>query len=281
MAVERSLVNGYKTRYVRIEGPVGPLKLLVAEPDNAPGPVPGILWIHGGGYMTGMPEMLHISRPVQILQAGLGVVVCPQYRLAWRAPYPAAVEDCYAGLLWMKERADELGINSDQLFVGGESAGGGLTAAVCLMARDRGQVNIAYQMPLYPMLDCFDTESSRDNHGHVWDTARNHWGWRHYLGKLQDSADIPAYASAAREVDYSGLPPTYTFVSTGEPFYAETLEYVENLQGAGIEAHCDVYEGDTHAFDMLMPWQDTSKEAARQFMLHYLDALEKYHAPQV
>ena len=180
-------VKGYKTRYVTIERPGGRLRLLVAEPVDKPGPVPGILWIHGGGYMLGMPEMLYMSRPVQILQAGLGVVVCPAYRLAWQAPYPAAIEDCYTALVWLKEHACELGVRDDQLFVGGESAGGGLTAALCMMARDRGQVNVAYQMPLYPMLD---------------------------------------------------------------------------------------------AFDMLMPQKQISKEAARQFMLHYLHALENHNALQ-
>ena len=271
---------GYTTRYVTIEGPGGPLKLLVAEPRRRPGPVPGILWLHGGGYMLGMPEMLHMSRPAQILKEGLGVVVCPKYRLAWQAPYPAAIEDCYAALTWLKEHASELGVRNDQLFVGGESAGGGLTAAVCLLARDRRQVNIAYQMPLYPMLDCFDTETSRNNHGHVWNTTRNHWGWRRYLDELAESTDIPAYASPARATDFSGLPPAYTFVSKGEPFFAETIEYVKNLQRAGVSAHCDIFGGDTHAFDMLLPWQETSRQAARQFMLRYLDALETRYAPQ-
>lgn len=273
-------MNGYKTRYTTIDGPGGRLRLLVAEPNDRPGPVPGILWLHGGGYMLGMPEMLHMSRPVQILREGLGIVVCPAYRLAWQAPYPAAVEDCYAALVWLKEHARELGARDDQLFVGGESAGGGLTAALCMMARDRGQVNVAYQMPLYPMLDAFDTETSRDNHGRVWNTKRNHWGWHHYLGSLAGKADVPPYASPARQIDYAGLPPAYTFVGTGEPFYAETLEYVNNLNEAGVSAQCDVYESDVHAFDMLMPGKETSKDAARQFMLHYLHALENYRAPQ-
>ena len=270
----------YTTRYETIKSTGGPLRLLVAEPVDKPGPVPGILWLHGGGYMLGMPEMLHISRPARILKEGLGVVVCPAYRLAWQAPYPAAVDDCYTALIWLKEHAEELGVSSDQLFVGGESAGGGLTVATCLMARDRGQVSVAYQMPLYPMLDCFDTETSHDNHGRIWNTTRNHWGWRHYLDYLVDAADIPPYASPARATNYFGLPPAYTFVSTGEPFYAETLEYVDNLRQAGVPAHCDIYEGNVHAFDMLMPWQKTSRQAARQFMLHYLDALESCRAPQ-
>jgi acetyl esterase/lipase len=197
------------------------------------------------------------------------VVVCPDYRLAGQAPYPAALEDCYEALVWMYENADGLGIDKTRIVVGGESAGGGLTAAVCLYARDKGEIPIALQLPLYPMLDCEDTESSADNHGRVWNTKRNHWGWKHYLGALYGTDDVPAYASPARETDYSNLPPCYTFVSEGEPFYVETLAYVKNLQDAGVEAKVDIYPGKTHAFDMLLPWQERSKQAKRRLCEEY------------
>ena len=276
------MVYGYQTKKAAAPGPDGQVKLLVAEPTDKVGPLPGVLWIHGGGYVLGMASMVHMSRAADIARAGLGVVVSPEYRLACKAPYPAAVEDCYAALLWLKEHAVEFGVRDDQLFVGGESAGGGLAAAVCMMARDRGEVNVAFQMPLYPMLDCFDTETSRDNHGRVWNTRRNHWGWRMYLGPLAGRAasGVPPYASPARQSDYAGLPPAYTFVSTGEPFYAETLAYVESLRAAGVDAACDVYPGDVHAFDMLMPRRAQAKQAARAFMLQYLDAIESRRAPQ-
>ena len=101
------------------------------------------------------------------------VVVSPGYRLALAAPYPAALDDCYAALLYMKSHAAGLGVRVDQLMVGGESAGGGLCAALCIKARDTGAVNVAFQMPLYPMLDDRDTETSRDNHGKMWNTRRN------------------------------------------------------------------------------------------------------------
>ena len=274
------MAKGHKTERIWIDGPDGPLELLVLKPDPTIGPVPGVLWIHGGGYVLGMPEMAFFSRAIDIVKSGLGVVVSPNYRLADETPYPAALDDCYAALLYLKDHAEELGARDDQLFVGGESAGGGLTAAVCMVARDRGDVNIAFQMPLYPMLDCYDTETSRDNHGHAWDTRRNHWGWRKYLGELAYTPNIPPYASPARQTDYAGLPPAYTFVSDGEPFYAETLAYVANLRAAGVEADCDVYPGNTHAFDMLEPWLPESHQAARAFMEHYLDALFKHYAPQ-
>ena len=194
--------------------------------------------------------------------------------------YPVAAEDCYAALLYMKDHAAELGIRDDQLFVGGESAGGGLAVAVCMMALDRGEVDVAYQMPLYPMLDCEDTETSRDNRGKVWNTRRNHRGWAVYLGELHGSPDVPAYASPARQVDYAGLPPAYTFVCEGEPFYAETLAYVADLRAAGVDAACDVYPGDVHAFDMPMPWKASSRAAARAFMERYRHAAQNCFAEQ-
>ncbi len=225
--------------------------------------VPGILWIHGGGYAMGMAGMVHMSCGKLLAGRYGGVVLSPAYRLSWKAPYPAALEDCYAALQYMWEQAETLGIDRTRIIVGGESAGGGLAAAVCLLARDRGQIPVAMQIPLYPMLDCRDTDSSRDNHGRVWNTKRNHWGWRKYLGKQSGPGEVSKYASPALETDYRRLPPCYTFVSEGEPFYCETLDYVTHLQAAGVPAELDVWPGNIHAFDMLCPWLKRS-HAAKQ-----------------
>ena len=215
-------------------------------------PVTGVLWIHGGGYITGMASMAGMLGMAPRLVKDHGcVVVSPEYRLGKKGRYPNALNDCYAALKFMVTRADELGIRKDQIFVGGESAGGGLCAALCMLARDRGEVNIAFQMPLYPMIDDRDTDSSRDNHNLVWNTRLNHYGWKTYLGDIYGTDEVPAYAAAARQSDYSNLPPAYTFVCTGEPFYCETLAFVENLRAAGVEVGLDVYEGLYHAFDML------------------------------
>ena len=261
--------KGLTSRSIRIETAAGKMKARILQPKKSGSPVPGILWIHGGGYMLGGDYMVNISCGKMLAERYGAVVVCPDYRLAGKAPYPAALEDCYEALAWMYENADGLGIDKTRIVVGGESAGGGLTAAVCLYARDKGEIPVALQLPLYPMLDCEDTESSADNHGRVWNTKRNHWGWKHYLGELYGTDDVPAYASPARETDYSNLPPCYTFVSEGEPFYVETLAYVKNLQDAGVEAKVDIYPGKTHAFDMLLPWQERSKQAKRRLCEEY------------
>ena len=237
----------------------------------------GILWIHGGGYIAGMKEMVHMSQAVDLVKRFGAVVVSPGYRLAIQRPFPAAAEDCYSALVYLKDHARELGIRQDQIMVGGESAGGGLCAAVCLMARDRKSVNVAFQMPLYPMLDDRDTESSRNNHGKVWNTWKNHLAWNLYLRGIP-KAQVSSYAAPARAKDFSGLPPAYTFVGDGEPFYVETLRYIENLKHAGISADVDVYHTDMHAFDMMRPELEISKVAAKKFNQAFAYAKEHYFA---
>ena len=252
---------------------------LVLSPEKLSAPATGVLWIHGGGYISGMKEMVYISRAVELVKSFGAVVVSPGYRLAPFSPYPAAIDDCYAALLYMKEHAAALGMRQDQLMVGGESAGGGLCAAVCIKARDSGEVNVAFQMPLYPMLDDRDTETSRDNHGRVWNTWKNHFGWRCYL-RGTGRETLPPYAAPARVENMEGLPPAYTFVSTGEPFYAETLEYIRRLRECGIPANVDVYETDMHAFDMMRPKDALSIEAAHRFNESFAYAQANYFASQ-
>ena len=262
-----------KSETRRIDTGAGRMKLIVLRPEHTDKPVPGILWIHGGGYMLGMAEMVYVSCGKMLAERYGAVVVSPEYRLAGKAPYPAAFEDCYAALRYLWEHAEELGVDRERIVLGGESAGGGLAAAVCLYARDLGEVKVALQLPLYPMLDCEDTDSSRDNHGKVWNTKRNHWGWKHYLGELYGTNSVPYTASAARAEDYAGLPPCYTFVADGEPFYCETLNYIENLKQAGVDASVDVYHGNVHAFDLVRPRWMISREARQKLCEMYAKLL--------
>ena len=258
------------------------IKLLIIRPIKNAKPkleTPGVLWIHGGGYVMGMAGMVFMSRAIDLVKKYGAVVVTPDYRLAHEAPYPAALEDCYAALKYLKENTDKLGVNSSQIMVGGESAGGGLTAALCMYARDKGEINIAYQMPLYPMIDNCDTETSRDSHALVWNTRKNHKAWKAYLGELWGK-DVPAYAAAARGTDYSNLPPAYTFVGDLEPFYSETLTFIENLKKAGVEAKVDIYPNCFHAFDLFLPFIEVSKKAVAEFEKQYLYATKNYFAKQ-
>ena len=164
-----------------------------------------------------------------------------------------------SALLYLKAHAAAFGVRSDQLMVGGESAGGGLCAAVCIRARDEGKVSVAFQMPLYPMLDDRDTESSRDNRGRVWNTRRNHFAWRLYL-RGTDRAQLSPYAAPARLTDFSHLPPAYSVV--------------------GVPAELDVYHSDMHAFDMMRPDDVLSIQAAEAFNTRFADAQARFFAPQ-
>ena len=274
LAAPPCLGGSLKASNFRIETPGGKMWVMVLRPREAGGPLPGILWLHGGGYMAWGPYIAPMTCGPMLAEKYGAVLVYPDYRLSWQAPYPAALEDSYSALQWMYDNADTLGIDRKRIVVAGESAGGGLTASLCIYARDKGEIPIALQLPLYPMLDSEDTASSAHNHGRFWDTRRNHWGWKLYLRELYGSDSVSKYASAARETDYSGLPPCYTFVQDGEPFFEETLTYVRNLREAGVEASVDVYHGDAHAFDMLQPGSEQSREARRRLCEKYVELLK-------
>ncbi len=140
-------------------------------------------------------------------------------------------------------------------------------------------MNVAFQMPLYPMIDNEDTESSKDNRAPVWNTRKNHSAWKLYLRGLEGKK-VPAYAAPARQTDYTGLPPAYTFAGDIEPFYCETLTYIENLQKAGVEAKVDVYPNCFHAFDMMVPFSEASEKAIAEFEKQFCYAVKHYFAPQ-
>ena len=263
--------------------PVGEhtVRLLILRPlDRREEPVPGVLWIHGGGYQSGSAKDVFATRALSLVVKFGAVLVAPNYRLSKKYPYPAALHDCYASLLYLKTHAAELGVRSDQIMVGGESAGGGMAAALCLLSRDRGTVNVAFQMPLYPMLDDRDTPSSRDNHAPNWNTKRNRKAWKRYLRSAYGTDIVSCYAAPARCTDLSGLPPCDTFVGDIEPFYCETVDYVRRLQEAGVEAAVDVYPDWFHAYDLFFPAKKVVRDAIARFEEHYEYAAAHYFAPQ-
>lgn len=271
-----------KTRYEqvfinRVDG--SKLRLCVYSPATPKQNVPGILWIHGGGYAIGAPEQdaLFINR---FIAASGAVVVAPDYTLSVDAPYPAALDDCYAALLWLRDNGAKYGMRTDQIFVGGDSAGGGLTAAISLLARDKGEVSIAFQMPLYPMIDDRPTPSNTDNDAPVWNTKSNEAGWSLYLGELYRTENVSAYAAPARCGDFRGLPPTCSYVGSVEPFYDETVAYIDNLNAAQIETHFKIFDGCFHAFDQVCYPTKVAKQARAFLMESFAYAVEHYFANQ-
>ncbi len=122
------------------------------RPAGVDGPVPTLLWLHGGGHLGGRPEQDDAQNITFVEQLGIGVAAL-RYRLGADAPHPASTDDAYAGLVALRDRADELGVDTARLAIGGSSAGGGLAAALALLAHDRGEVPVAFQLLTYPMLD--------------------------------------------------------------------------------------------------------------------------------
>ena len=240
----------------------------------------GLLWLHGGGYAIGAPEM-DVGYIEKLIAAANCIVVSPDYTLSTEKPYPAALEDCYEALVWLKENTLNLGVRNDQIFVGGVSAGGGLTIAVTLMARDKGEVNIAFQMPLYPMIDDrMNTMSAINNNAPIWNSKSNRLGWKMYLRELFGKDYVPKYAAPARELDCSNLPPAYTFVGDIEPFYNETIAYFDSLKNAGISAKADVYAGCCHAFEIMCPKASISKQAVNRVLEEFKYAAGNYFLEQ-
>ena len=227
------------------------IRTRIYRPSNVSGPLPCLVYFHGGGYIMGVPE--GSAELIKLfIQTRPCVVVAPDYRKAHQMPFPGGFQDCYDALIWARDNADALGC-SEKIMIGGHSAGGGLTAAVALKARDTSDVAVAFQMPFYPMIDDTQpTDPQRDIDPPVWDTALNAIGWGAYLRDVRARGEAPsAYAAPARAVSLAGLPPTITYVGDKDPFYWETKAYVEGLRTAGIDVVHTVYAGCYHAFEYI------------------------------
>jgi triacylglycerol lipase len=227
-----------------------PVPVRVHRPAGIDGARPAIFTIHGGGYVIGsyvMDDFLHDAWGPQLGTIGVSV----EYRLAPETPYPGPLEDCYTALRWTHEHADELGIDPTRIGVNGISAGGGLAAALALLARDRGEFPFAFQLLDCPMLDDRQATPSLAAEGlYVWDAASNEFGWRSYLGDLYGADDVPPYAAAARATDLTGLPPTCVVVGSIDGFRDEDVDYARRLNQAGVPCELHVIAGLPHAYQL-------------------------------
>ncbi|MCP8970123.1 alpha/beta hydrolase [Ectobacillus ponti] len=251
-----------------IAGPDGnPLQVRLYRPKAVTEALPALLWIHGGGYVLGDVDG-DDELCIRFVKEANCVVASVNYRLAPEHPYPAPIEDCYAALKWIADEAASLNIDSDRIGVAGASAGGGLTAALTLLARDRNYPSLCFQMPLYPMIDDRNNAPSTDEvrEGFVWNKKTNEAGWRMYLGELYGTDEIPAYAAPARAEDYSNLPYTYTCVGQLDPFRDETLTYVTKLAQAGVDVEFHLYPGTYHGFEGINPDADISVRTKNEYI---------------
>lgn len=241
--VERTVhdVPGTDGVWVRVHRPVG-----------VAGPLPAIYWMHGGGLVLGdaTGDDARFDRWCPMF----GVVgASVQYRLAPETAFPGPLDDCYAGLALLHEHAEELGIDAGRIGIGGNSAGGGLAAALALLARDRGDLPVAYQLLIYPMIDDRQITPSSQWPDPIWPPDANRYGWTSYLGDAKGGADVPAYAAPARATELAGLPPTLISVGAIDGFSDEDIDYAVRLRHAGVPVDLHVYAGGPHGFDSLAP----------------------------
>ncbi len=211
---------------------------------------PCIYFIHGGGMIAGSRMLRADALAELVLDLGV-VVVSVEYRLAPEHPFPAGVDDCYAGLLWIEEHAAQYGIDLEYLIVHGVSAGGGLAAATALLARDRSGPRITHQILQGPMLDDRNTSASSFelDTDSPWNRTSNITGWAALLGSEAGGPDTSPYAAPARATNLSGLPHTYIDVGQVEVFRDEAIDFAARLSRCGVPVELHVWPGAWHGFD--------------------------------
>jgi len=218
-----------------------------------------LLWIHGGGYIL-LEAYLDDAICRRIVDE-LGItVVSAEYRRAPKHPFPAALDDCHESWRWLQEHAEELGVDPRHALIAGESAGGGLAAALAQRLHDEGGVQPLAQLLFCPMLD--DRTALRDDLSrerfYVWDNANNWSGWACYLDDEPGLADVPAYSVPSRRESLLGLPPAWIGVGTADLFLDENEAYASRLGEDGVDAELFVAEGGMHSFYTVLPEADIS-----------------------
>lgn len=248
-------VTGVEVTDHAVPGPAGApgVTVRVYRPSGSTAPVPGVLSIHGGGFIVGSIDMDHpfASRVVRELGAAVASV---EYRLAPEHPFPAGLEDCYAALAWLHRQSGELGIDPGNIAIYGQSAGGGLAAGLALLARDRGGPPISFQFLGIPELDDrLDTPSMRafvDTP--LWNRPSAVRSWQSYLGAAHDG-DVPLYAAPARATaaDLAGLPPAYVCTMEYDPLRDEGIHYALRLLEAGVPVELHSFPGTFHGCGLI------------------------------
>jgi acetyl esterase/lipase len=252
------------------------VRLVVTAPRAAGRDRPGILHVHGGGFVMGSAEMTAETDAAYARQLG-AAVVSVDYRLAPETPHPGPVEDCYAGLAWLNAEAAALGVDAGRIVVTGESAGGGLAAALVLLARERGEIGVAFQHLVFPMLDdrtVTHADPSPFLGQFVWTRESNRFGWASLLGGEPGGADVSPFAAPARASDLAGLPPTFMICGALDLFLEEDLDYARRLIRAGVPTELHVYPGAPHGF-MFVPDAEVSRTFARDSMAALARAVAK------
>ena len=249
------------------------IRLRVYKPKSVSAPTPVLIWFHGGGYVMGNPEMDDRSCADYVRALGI-VVVSVDYRCAPKHPFPAGLDDSYSALKWVVSHAQQLGVDAKRIAIGGNSAGGGLAAALAQLAHDRQEVKPVFQLLVYPMLDDRTVLRAEidDSQNITWNQKSNRFGWESYLGKECGAEDVPAYSVPARRANLSGLPPTWIGVGSLDIFHDEDSAYAQRLKECGIDCEIEVIPGAFHGFDVF----DPQLALVQNFRKAQIAALKKY-----
>jgi len=236
-------------------------------------PTPGVVMIHGGGFVIGSVESEHAGAALMAIDTG-AAVVSVEYRLAPEHPYPAGLHDCYAALAYLHAEADALGVDPARVALAGASAGGGLAAATALLARDRGGPAVCFQLLQIPELDDRLETGSMVTFvdSPLWNRPLAVQSWQAYLGPLYGAADVPHHAAPARAADLSGLPPAYISTAENDPLRDEGIAYAQRLLQAGVSVELHQFPGTFHG-SALVTTAAVSKRAQRESALALRQAL--------
>lgn len=262
--------SGVEVENRNIPGPQGApeVPVRIYTPEGLQGPVPGLLHIHGGGFVIGSLDSELGSCLALCRNLGI-VVVSVDYRLAPETPYPGGLEDCYSALNWLHDNAAKLHIDPTRVGVFGQSAGGGLSAATTLLSRDRGGPAICFQYLGIPELDDrLDTPSMQQFvDTPMWHRANAELSWDFYLGEQfqRGADDVPHHAAPARAEDLSGLPPAYVSTMEFDPLRDEGVQYALKLMQAGVATELHSFPGTFHGSSMFAHTQVSQREAAEMF----------------
>jgi len=242
-----------------LPGPAGEIPVRIYAPSDVRG-LPALVYFHGGGFVIGDLET-HDGTCRSLANAIGCAVVSVDYRLAPEHKFPAGPEDCYAATRWVAEKGAELGIDTSRIAVGGDSAGGNLTAVVALMARDRGGPSLRHQLLIYPVANHdFSTASYQQNRqGYLLSREMMRWFWNHYLARPEDG--VNPYASPLRAASLAGLPPAHVITAEYDPLRDEGEALAARLRHAGVPTTQVRYDGMFHGFFSMAAMLDTAKRA--------------------
>ncbi|AJW38350.1 esterase [Rhodococcus sp. B7740] len=269
-------MDGVSLRELAVPGLDGAPDVVVRffTPEHADGPLPVLVWIHGGGFAIGTaassdPYCVDVVRELGFAVANV------EYRLAPETPFPGPLDDCYAALAYIHSHVDELGVDPDRIAVGGQSAGGGLAAGTVLRARDEGVVPVAFQLLEIPELDdrLHTVSMTEFVDTPMWHRPNAILSWQYYLGESYSGPDDPnvsIYAAPARATDLAGLPPSYVSTMELDPLRDEGIDYAVRLLQAGVSVELHSFPGTFHGSALL-----ATAEVSKRGHAEALDALRR------